>query len=71
MLLQQSPIFSATPSINYGVEEITQQVLDYGVPANKLQIEIAAYGCGFSGVERGSSSPIPALIKLGWGRRGS
>lgn len=45
-------------SINYGVEEITQQVLDYGVPAaNKLQIGIASYGLGgFLMGRRGTSS---------------
>lgn len=45
-------------SINYGVEEIAQQVLDHRVPAaNKLQIGIASYGLGgFLMGRRGTSS---------------
>lgn len=37
-------------AVNYGTKEITTQVLAYGIPASKLQIGVATYGRGFSGV---------------------
>lgn len=48
-------------AINYGIDEITEQVLDFGIPANKLQIGLAAYGRGFAGVEPGSDPTHPGF----------
>lgn len=45
--------------INYGAQAVTERVLSYGMPANKLEIGFAAYGRGFSGVNAGSDSKLP------------
>jgi chitinase len=36
-------------------------VLSYGVPADKLQMGLAAYGRGFAGVEPGNSAEAPGF----------
>lgn len=41
--------------INYATDEITTLVLSYGMPKNKLQIGIAAYGRGYVGVMPGDN----------------
>ena len=48
-------------TINYGTDEVTRQVLSYGVPKEKLQIGIAAYGRGYAGVEAGDSVDNPGF----------
>lgn len=47
--------------IDYGAEEITDQVLSYGIPREKIQVGIAAYGRGFSGVSAGSNPEMPGF----------
>ncbi len=39
-------------AINYATDSITAQVLSYGMPKEKLQVGLAAYGRGFSGVPK-------------------
>lgn len=48
-------------AINYATDAITDQVLAYGMPKEKLQVGLAAYGRGFSGVERGDDSSYPGF----------
>jgi chitinase len=48
-------------AINYGAEAITEQVLSYGMPNDKLQVGIAAYGRGYSGVEKGDNPNSPGF----------
>ncbi|WED42452.1 glycoside hydrolase family 18 protein [Legionella cardiaca] len=48
-------------AINYGTDAITAQVLSYGMPKNKLQVGLAAYGRGFSGVEAGGDNNYPGF----------
>lgn len=48
-------------AVNYGVDAITAQVISYGIPRDKLQVGIAAYGRGFSGVEVGTNSQLPGF----------
>ncbi|WP_133128487.1 glycoside hydrolase family 18 protein [Legionella nagasakiensis] len=48
-------------SINYAMDSITEQVLAYGMPKEKLQVGIAAYGRGFSGVEAGEDELHPGF----------
>lgn len=48
-------------AINYATDSITAQVLSYGMPKEKLQIGIAAYGRGYSGVEPGDDSNYPGF----------
>lgn len=50
-----------TFDINYATEEIASQVLSYGMPKNKLQIGIAAYGRGYSGVMPGTDQAHPGF----------
>lgn len=47
--------------VNYGTDAITAQVLGYGMPKEKLQVGIAAYGRGFSGVEAGTNPQLPGF----------
>ncbi|CEK11721.1 glycosyl hydrolase family 18 protein [Legionella hackeliae] len=47
--------------IGYATDLITAQVLGYGMPKEKLQIGIAAYGRGFSGVQPGEDSNYPGF----------
>lgn len=47
--------------INYGTDSITEQVLEYGMPKEKLQVGLAAYGRGFSGVEAGERPELPGF----------
>ncbi len=47
--------------INYATDEITSQVLSYGMPREKLQIGIAAYGRGYAGVEAGDDPEHPGF----------
>lgn len=48
-------------AINYAMDEITTRVLAYGLPKDKLQVGIAAYGRGFSGVEPGEDLAFPGF----------
>lgn len=48
-------------AINYGTDTVTAQVLAYGMPKEKLQVGLAAYGRGFSGVERGEDVAHPGF----------
>ncbi|MBA2651464.1 MAG: glycoside hydrolase family 18 protein [Tatlockia sp.] len=48
-------------AINYGTDVITEQVLGYGMPKEKLQVGLAAYGRGFSGVQPGDDSELPGF----------
>lgn len=48
-------------AITYGADEVTDQVLAYGMPKEKLQVGLAAYGRGFSGVEAGADSEHPGF----------
>lgn len=47
--------------INYAADEITNLVLSYGMPSNKLQVGIAAYGRGYSGVLPGDDPKYPGF----------
>lgn len=48
-------------AINYATDSITDQVLGYGMPKEKLQVGLAAYGRGFSGVEAGDNPSLPGF----------
>jgi len=48
-------------AIVYATDAITEQVLSYGMPKEKLQVGLAAYGRGFSGVEVGEDSEHPGF----------
>ncbi|KTD63918.1 glycosyl hydrolase family 18 protein [Legionella spiritensis] len=48
-------------AINYATESITDQVLSYGMPKDKLQVGIAAYGRGYAGVEAGDNQTLPGF----------
>lgn len=48
-------------AITYATDEVTEQVLAYGMPKEKLQIGLAAYGRGFSGVEAGEDKANPGF----------
>lgn len=48
-------------AINYGTDAITAQVVSYGMPKEKLQVGLAAYGRGFAGVEAGSDERYPGF----------
>ncbi|CDZ77370.1 Chitinase A precursor [Legionella massiliensis] len=48
-------------AINYGTDAITEQVLGYGMPKEKLQVGLAAYGRGFSGVAPGEDKELPGF----------
>ncbi|KTD25546.1 glycoside hydrolase family 18 protein [Legionella maceachernii] len=48
-------------AINYATDSVTEQVLAYGMPKEKLQIGLAAYGRGFSGVPQGEDSEHPGF----------
>ena len=47
--------------MNYGTDAVTAQVLSYGIPANKLQVGLAAYGRGFAGVPAGDEVDHPGF----------
>lgn len=51
-------------AINYAMDTVTEQVLSYGMPKDKLQVGIAAYGRGFAGVEAGADSVHPGLDQV-------
>lgn len=54
-LLKVPSTLTHTYAINYGAEDVTQKLLQsYGLPANKLQLGLAAYGRGFTGVPAGA-----------------
>lgn len=48
-------------AINYATDDVTSQVLSYGMPKEKLQVGIAAYGRGFSGVAPGDDPMQPGF----------
>lgn len=48
-------------AINYATDSVTEQVLAYGMPKEKLQVGLAAYGRGFSGVEPGDNPALPGF----------
>lgn len=48
-------------AINYAAEEVVNKVLSYGIAPSKLQIGIATYGRGFSGVPAGGNSALPGF----------
>lgn len=48
-------------SINYATDAITAQVLSYGMPKEKLQVGLAAYGRGFAGVAPGDDVNYPGF----------
>ena len=48
-------------AVNYAADSVTEQVLAYGMPKEKLQIGLAAYGRGFSGVEVGEDKEHPGF----------
>lgn len=48
-------------AINYATDEITQLLLSYGAPEDKLQIGLAAYGRGYAGVEAGDDQTRPGF----------
>ncbi|ARG99339.1 glycoside hydrolase family 18 protein [Legionella micdadei] len=48
-------------AITYATDSVTEQVLAYGMPKEKLQIGLAAYGRGFAGVEQGEDSEHPGF----------
>lgn len=48
-------------AINYATDSITEQVLTYGMPKEKLQVGLAAYGRGFSRVEPGDDPALPGF----------
>lgn len=50
--------------INYGTDAVTEQVLAYGMPREKLQVGLAAFGRGFSGVERGDDLQHPGFEQI-------
>ena len=50
-----------TFGINYAAIKVAETVLDYGLPANKLQIGLAAYGRGFAGVPAGGNPELPGF----------
>jgi chitinase len=47
--------------INYGIDWITDKVLGFGMPKEKLQVGLAAYGRGFSHVEAGDDQNYPGF----------
>ncbi len=47
--------------INYASDEISRLVLSYGMPSNKLQVGIAAYGRGYSNVMPGDNEMSPGF----------
>jgi chitinase len=47
--------------ISYTTTEILDQVLSFGVEAKKIQIGLASYGRGFSGVAPGTSAEYPGF----------
>lgn len=48
-------------AINYATDSITEQVLAYGMPKEQLQVGLAAYGRGFSGVAAGDNPDLPGF----------
>ncbi|KTC98111.1 glycoside hydrolase family 18 protein [Legionella erythra] len=60
-LIQPQSLHKDEFAINYGTDEITNQVLSYGMPKNKLQVGIAAYGRGYAGVEAGEDASRPGF----------
>jgi chitinase len=56
MLQNLSLIDFSKYAIKYSIADVVTKVIGYGLPANKLQIGIAAYGRGFAGVEAGATS---------------
>lgn len=48
-------------AITYALDSVTEQVLGYGMPKEKLQVGLAAYGRGFSGVEAGEDNSLPGF----------
>ena len=47
--------------MQYGADEVVDQVLSYGMPKDQLQIGLAAYGRGFSGVATGEDPNLPGF----------
>ena len=48
-------------AIRYGAQEVVAQVLGFGLPQKKLQVGIAAYGRGYSGVDAGDNPSLPGF----------
>jgi chitinase len=48
-------------AINYGIDEIIEQLLRYKVQPEKLQVGLASYGRGFAGVEAGENIHKPGF----------
>ncbi|MBA2656628.1 MAG: glycoside hydrolase family 18 protein [Tatlockia sp.] len=48
-------------AINYAMDTITEQVLSFGMPKEKLQVGLVAYGRGYSGVEPGENNEMPGF----------
>lgn len=61
IMLKQPTNLSHTYSINYASQEVMAKVLSYGVSADKLQLGLASYGRGFSGVAPGSNASLPGF----------
>ena len=48
-------------AISYGIDEVTEQVLNYGLAPEKLQVGLASYGRGFAGVGSGDDLQNPGF----------
>ncbi len=62
-MLRNPSIMQKNYTINYGVEDVIDKVLSFGMPADKLQAGIASYGRGFAGVVTGSNGNYPGFDK--------
>lgn len=60
-MLRNPSIMQKNYAINYGVEDVIDKVLGFGMPADKLQAGIASYGRGFAGVQSGMNSTFPGF----------
>ena len=62
IMLKNPTFMQNTYAINYGLEDVVNKVVnDYGMPVDKLQAGIAAYGRGFAGVAAGAYANYPGF----------
>jgi chitinase len=48
-------------AVNYAMSDVVAKVMQYGVDPSKLQVGLASYGRGFSGVVAGASQTYPGF----------
>jgi len=64
VMLKQPANLTHTYAVNYATNEVAAKVIAYGVDPAKLQVGLASYGRGFSGVDAGGNAANPGFDQV-------